>query len=390
LILSRTQELRCQIDFKTFDRFFPNQDRLPSGGFANLIALPLQKKSRESGNTVFLDDRFDIIDDQWRYLSQVRRLNNAEVEALIYLAGHPRFPKSGHDDDAILRSDETLVIYNEQGLKENLLKGKTIEVFLAAMIRIPLGELPPKVITALKRTASFANPEFYKLQRMRRATYPEPRFIFSGKIREHDILLPRGCLDSVGQLLSSIGATVVLRDERLGRKDFLAEFRGELKPEQQIAVDSLLRYDTGILQAPPGAGKTVMGCALIAKRKVTTLILVHRQPLLEQWRQRLQDFLGLDKSEIGTIGRSSKKPTGKVDLAMLQTLSRMENIQEIAKSYAQIIIDEAHHVPATSFEGVMKMLPSRFVLGLTATPYRKDGLLSIARRKVSSKKCYEI
>ena len=377
LLLSRAQELRYQIDLKTFDRFFPNQDSLPAGGFGNLIALPLQKTARDSANTVFLDADFNVVADQWQYLSQIRRLNASEVRTVLLPARVSAFAGAGLDDDATLKADETLVISDEQVAKERILSGKTIEVFFGAMIRIPVAEFPSRVVTALKRTASFANPEFYKLQRMRRATYPEPRFIFSGELGETDLLLPRGCLDSVSKALKSFGAEIIVRDERLGRRKFASEFKGELKPEQKAAIEAMLKNDTGILEAPPGAGKTVMGCALIAKRKVTTLVLVHRQPLFEQWRARIQEFLGLEKKEIGVLGGSSKKPTGKIDLAMLQTLTRMENLEEIAESYTQIIIDEAHHIPATSFEGVMKMLPARYVVGLTATPYRKDGLQKI-------------
>lgn len=377
VVLTRAQELRCQIDLKTFDRLFPNQDSLPSGGFGNLIALPLQKSPRASENTVFLDASFNVISDQWQYLSQVRRLNASEIRLILLPFQSQNFVSSNFDDDLTLTLDEKLLAEGVPSTGEKLLAGETVEVNLGSVIRISVAAFSSKVVMALKRTASFANPEFYKLQRMRRATYPEPRFIFSGELRENELSLPRGCLDSVSKVLQDIGAKILIRDERLSQKKFVSVFKGELKPEQKAAVNAILKDDTGILEAPPGAGKTVMGCALIAERKVATLILVHRQPLLEQWRDRIQEFLGLDKKEIGVLGGSSKRATGKIDLAMLQTLARMENLGEIAENYSQIIIDEAHHIPAASFEGVMKMLPARYVIGLTATPYRKDGLQKI-------------
>lgn len=161
------------------------------------------------------------------------------------------------------------------------------------------------------------------------------------------------------------------------RKKLKAEFTGELTASQTEAVKQIRKSDIGILIAPPGSGKTVMACALIAERKVSTLVLIHRQPLMEQWRERISTFLGIPPKEIGNLSGAKKKMTGKLDLAMLQSLKNIEDLTEIAQSYSQIIIDECHHIPATSFEDILKQLPARYVVGLTATPYRKDGLEKI-------------
>ncbi|MBY0386315.1 DEAD/DEAH box helicase, partial [bacterium] len=152
---------------------------------------------------------------------------------------------------------------------------------------------------------------------------------------------------------------------------------GKLLPAQDQAIRELRKADIGILMAPPGAGKTVMACALIAERKVSTLVLVHRQPLFEQWRERISTFLGIPVKEIGSLSGTKKKITGKLDLAMLQSLTKIEDLSEVTQAYSQIIIDECHHIPATSFEDILKQLPARYVVGLTATPYRKDGLEKI-------------
>jgi superfamily II DNA or RNA helicase len=196
-------------------------------------------------------------------------------------------------------------------------------------------------------------------------------------MRPSEIILPRGVLDEVIKILTIAGAQVIIKDQRIDRKKMPVEFNGTLTNAQNDAVLKMLKSDTGILMASPGSGKTVMSCALIAKRKVSTLVLVHRQILLEQWKERISTFLGIPPKEIGTLSGSKKKMTGRLDLGMLQSLSKISDLTEIMGSYSQIIIDECHHIPATSFEDIMKQIPARFVLGLTATPYRKDGLEKI-------------
>lgn len=208
-------------------------------------------------------------------------------------------------------------------------------------------------------------------------TYPHARFIFSGELRPNEMMLPRGLLDRMTRILSGAGAQVVMRDERLAKRRIKVEFAGELTQSQKEAVKALKKSEIGVLVAPPGFGKTVVGCALIAERHVSTLVLVHRQPLLDQWKESMIKFLGCHPKGVGMLGGTKKTTTGKLDLMMLQTLTRMGDIREIAQQYAHVIIDECHHIPAVSFEGVLKQLPARYVLGLTATPYRKDGLEDI-------------
>jgi superfamily II DNA or RNA helicase len=381
LILSRCIEVRHQLSLDSYDRFFPSQDYLPKGGFGNLIALPLQKTPREFGNSCFLNEKLSVIPDQWGYLAQVKRPNYREIQSLLerFL---PKMPvvasRSDAFDDISWATDQALMD-SEIGRKDETeprIQGN-FEIIFGSMIHVPLEGLPGKIVGRLKKAASFPNPEFYKMQRMRMQTYPHPRFIFSGELRPNEIILPRGTLDRVTQILSGAGAQVIIRDERLAKKRIKAEFIGTLTQPQKEAIKSIKKTDIGVLVAPPGAGKTVMGCALIAERKVSTLVLVHRQPLLDQWKESLVKFLGLNPKEIGVLGGTKKKTTGKLDLIMLQTLTRMEDLHDIAQNYSQIIIDECHHIPAVSFEGILKQLPARYVLGLTATPYRKDGLEKI-------------
>lgn len=190
-------------------------------------------------------------------------------------------------------------------------------------------------------------------------------------------MLPRGTLDRCLEILKLAGSQIVVRDARPRHRKTSLSFHGELSPDQNKEVKALIPHESGVLVAPPGAGKTVMACAIIAKRRLPTLVLPHRMPILEQWRKQMTKFLEIPEKEIGILAGAKKKITGKFDVGMLQTVTNLEDAEEILSSYAQIIIDECHHVPAVSFEAVWKKPPAQFVLGLTATPFRKDGHQSI-------------
>lgn len=378
LVLAKCSEQNLRLSLESYDRFFPSQDYLPKGGFGNLIALPLQKAARENGNCSFVNEHFIPYQDQWQYLNQVRRLCLTEIRFILseYLP-KASISKDGFEDVAWITDNSILEKTSSINSVEPSLVGETIEVILNSMLSISMEKLPSRVIAKLKKTSSFANPEFYKKQRMRMSTYPLTRFIFSGEIRASEIILPRGVLDEVVKILTIAGAQVIIKDQRIDRKKTVFQFNGVLESSQSDAVKNMLKSDAGILMASPGSGKTVMACALIAERKVSTLILVHRQILLDQWKERITTFLGIPAKEIGTLSGSKKKMTGRIDMAMLQSLTRMSDLTEIMESYSQIIIDECHHIPASSFEDILKQIPARYVLGLTATPYRKDGLEKI-------------
>ncbi|OFZ51946.1 MAG: hypothetical protein A2381_01425 [Bdellovibrionales bacterium RIFOXYB1_FULL_37_110] len=378
LILAKCSETNHNISLESYDRFFPNQDFLPKGGFGNLIALPLQQTPRKNGNSIFIDSEGKPYPNQWEYLSQVRCFSPYEVRTLVqeYLPTKTQL-KIQDNDASEIADNKILVIDKKEVSLKNIISGINIKIIHGAQLEVCLEGLPSKLITKIQRTASFPNPQFYQLQRMRMPTYPHQRFIFSGELHHDKLILPRGVLDKVTDILSNAGAKILIRDERLNKKGLKLEFKGQLTEVQTAAVSVFKRFDNGILSAPPGTGKTVIGCALIAQRRVPTLILVHRQPLVSQWKERIIQFLGVDKKDIGILDGNKKKRTGKIDLAMLQSLTRSEELESIVGDYSQIIIDECHHIPATSFESVMKQFPARFVIGLTATPYRKDKLEKI-------------
>ena len=371
LILSKCGEVNDRMGLESFDRFFPNQDYLPKGGFGNLIALPFQKAAVQSGNTVFVDESLRQIDDQWAALTDVQRVSAAALNRMIGSILVTR--KNQPEDDLALATDSKFVdrSIDVRGLLPN---GFQVQVVVGAQLTVPLDGLPSKVVTGLQRLASFANPEFFKLQRMRMATFPHPRFIFSGERRPNEILLPRGLLIKVIKLLERAGATISVQDLRRSGSKLDLEFAGILTERQQAVVTDLLTTDDGIFVAPPGSGKTVIACAVIGERRASTLILVHKQPLIDQWRTQLTSLLGLEAKQIGLLAGAKKKRTGIVDIAMLQSLVRSQDCTEILAEYGQVIVDECHHVPATSFEAVMKQCTSKYLLGLTATPKRKDSL----------------
>ncbi len=386
-LLARAAVLHPSLRLSAYDRFFPNQDTLPSGGFGNLIALPLQKPARDHGNSVFLDEALQPVSDQWTHLASLPRLTREDLDAaLARAAPPPGTPSPGSasvTDDTDDHHSHANALHSEEAaldlLPASITRGlypHPCDAIRDAQLVIPLNTTPPlpaRLVAALKRLATFANPVFHEKQRLRFPTYETPRFLFAGELHADRLVLPRGVVRETSELLRRAGGSLRITDRRPPSAPVSLTFRGTLTPPQQIALDALLPHGDGVLVAPPGAGKTVMACALIARRAVKTLILVHRQALLEQWRERVTTFLGLPPREIHRVG-AKRGAAAPVAIGMLQTLARSPHSAALLAPYTQVIIDECHHVPAAGFEAVLKNCPARFILGLTATPRRKDGL----------------
>ncbi|MGZ5444032.1 MAG: TOTE conflict system archaeo-eukaryotic primase domain-containing protein [Thermoanaerobaculia bacterium] len=374
-ILTETMERRPEAGFDSYDRFFPNQDTLPNGGFGNLIALPLQKQARDRGNSVFVDDELMPHPDQWVFLSDVKRIGRYRVEAIVREAERigrivgVRFPAA--EDDA----EEPWTSPPSRHRKQPAILGlpRTLEVVLGNEIYVAKEALPPALRNRLLRLAAFQNPEFYKAQAMRLPTYDKPRIIGCAEDHPQHIGLPRGCLGELWELLSDLKVTPVVRDERFAGLPLRAAFRGELRPEQRIAADAMLAHDTGVLSATTAFGKTVIAAWLIAQRGVNALVLVHRRQLLDQWVERLSSFLELPAGAIGQIGGGRDRATGTLDVALIQSLGRKGVVDDRVADYGHLIVDECHHLPAYSFEQVARRAKARFVAGLSATVARKDG-----------------
>jgi superfamily II DNA or RNA helicase len=244
---------------------------------------------------------------------------------------------------------------------------------LAQRLFVEKSGLPSPLLNQIKRLAAFQNPEFFKRQNLRLSTALAPRVISCAEEIGEYVALPRGCLADLESLLREYGVELAVEDKRTEGSELGARFHGALTPAQKQAVQTLLRHETGVLVAPPGAGKTVVGICLAARRARGTLILVHRRPLLEQWIAQLGIFLGVSPAEVGRIGAGKNKPNGRLDVAMLQSLVRGDRVVDLVADYGHVIVDECHHVPAVSFERVMREVKARFVTGLTATPHRRDG-----------------
>jgi len=371
-LITHTSAQARQLKLSSYDRLFPSQDTLPRGGFGNLIALPLQKKPRETGNSVFVDRNLQPYVDQWSYLASVQRLAADQVESVVQCIG-----KGGNVLDIAFISDE-----DEQepwrgrpSLPEKLPQPlpKSVTLTLANGLYLSKTELPNPLLNRLVRLAAFQNPEFYSAQAMRMPVWNKPRVIGCAENFAHHIALPRGCLDDVLSLLRCNRIKPILQDERSAGEQISVSFSGTLRDEQQIAVSELLQHDFGILCAPTAFGKTVTAAEIIARRGVSTLILVHRTELLNQWLERLRAFLDLDQKMLGAIGGGKQKATGKIDVAVMQSLVRKGVVNELVEKYGQVIVDECHHVSAVSFEQILKRVKARFVVGLTATPVRRDG-----------------
>ncbi|MCL4394915.1 MAG: DEAD/DEAH box helicase, partial [Chloroflexi bacterium] len=249
----------------------------------------------------------------------------------------------------------------------------SVHIVRANLVYVEKKDLPPAMLNRLLRLAAFQNPEFYKAQAMRLSTFDKPRVIACGQDFAQHIAVPRGCLTETLALLEAHQIRPEVRDERYAGTPIAVEFQGQLRPSQQEAVEKITGHDEGILCAPTAFGKTAVAAWLIAKRKVNTLVVVHRQQLLDQWQERLGMFLRLPPKSIGHVGGGKADRTGCVDVAVIQSLYRSEEVKDFVAEYGQVIVDECHHISAFTFEQVMRQVKARYVVGLTATPTRKDG-----------------
>jgi superfamily II DNA or RNA helicase len=354
---------RAEMDLSSYDRFFPSQDFLPKAGFGNLIALPMQGRSARAGNTVFLDPTtLEPYEDQWAFLSSVARL---APDAVSDLAATLRPVDAG-----------PAVSLAELAGQGGPPPPPVVRGLLAGRLSIERAGLPPSVLAALKHLASLTNPEFYEKERMRFSTWNTPRFITCYGEDLEWLHVPRGLTERVAELFDTLGSRLDIEDRRCDPEPIDIDFAGALHPQQSAAVADLVINDRGVLVAPPGAGKTVMACAVIAHHRTPTLVLVDRKELVDQWRLRLVEHLDLDPTQIGQIGGGKNRSTGVIDVAMIQSLARHKE-PTVFDAYGLVVVDECHHLPAVSFAACVERARSRRWLGLTATPYRRDKLEAI-------------
>ena len=382
-ILTEATERYGRMTFKSYDRFFPNQDRLPEGGFGNLVALPLQGKARKEGNSVFVDENFVAYENQWNYLLEIKRISEVAVDAIL-----TKYKTDSELGELSTTSEskpwETPV---PQKIAHKDFPANPV-LIRSNMLYIPLQGFSAKVVNHLKRIASFKNPEFYARQGMRLSTYNIPRIISCADMEEDYIALPRGCEDAVVAILEGNQVDYRMEDKTNHGENIAVAFKGQLREEQRAAIASLTAHDNGILNATTAFGKTVTAIGLIAERKVNTLILVHTKTLLDQWKSRLEEFLQIDFTEdalpkkrgrkkafspFGTLDSKGNSLHGKIDIALMQSCLEDSDVKPFVRNYGMLIVDECHHVSAVNFERILKYANARYVYGLTATSIRKDG-----------------
>ncbi len=385
-LLTYSMSKRHEITFRSYDRFFPNQDTMPKGGFGNLIALPLQKAARNNNNSVFIDEKFEPYGDQWAFLATIQKLDENELEGLTSKLCHG-------GELGTLRKDDEEDEKPWETKKLKLLKNDfppEIEIVRANMLYILKEGISQRALNYIKRLAAFNNPEFYKAQAMRLSTKTIPRIISCSDETQEYLCLPRGCETDLRELLDGLGIDTRFIDKTNSGKKIDVKFNGNLRDEQPLALEKLHKVDNGVLCGTTAFGKTVVAIKLVAERKVNTLILVDKVSLVSQWEKRLTEFLSINeklpdidegkkrgrkkvRSIIGQLGAGKSTLNGIIDIAVMQSLNRMGEVKECVKNYGMIIVDECHHVSAFSFETILKNTNAKYVYGLTATPTRKDG-----------------
>lgn len=385
-LLEACMQQNPRMTFKSFDRMFPNQDTMPKGGFGNLIALPLQKEAAQKvSESLFVDENYSPYPDQWAYLSDVRRLSRDDINHHMTKMGVSTMPAPETSTDTEKPWDRKSELLPESdGTRQ-------IVCVLANRLYIETKALSARAQNQLKRIATFSNPEFYRKQAMRQhIPLGTPRVICCAEYDGDYLCLPRGCLDDVASWTEKNHLTMMLTDERTTGRSIDVAFNGELREEQKPAFDALNRQDCGVLSATTAFGKTVIGAALIAEKQVNTLIIVQRKQLMEQWQERLNTFLSvnealpLDEQQkkrgrkkkrdiIGVYGAGKDTRSGIIDIAIQQSLGKMDDVKEWIKDYGMVIVDECHHVPAPTFEQVLQKVSAKYFYGLSATPNRKDG-----------------
>jgi superfamily II DNA or RNA helicase len=334
----------------TFDRLFPNQDMLSQGGFGNLIALPFQGRSVGQGNTVFIDlGTGNPFPDQWKFLEGVKR-HSAEELNLIY---------------------QSLLVRKVELPAPISVAGDTLTVSVTNQIVVARSQLTSELVDFLKEELNFLNTEYSIKRRLGKSTYGIPKYFKLIEESGDAVLLPRGFLNKLAAFLIEHGINHSILCEPPSLDEISFKSTIDLTPSQTMAVEAAIAHEQGVIVAPSGSGKTIIGLELVARRKLPALILVHRRQILDQWVERIQAFLGIPKAHVGQYSGTKKKIGNQITVGLLQSLGRQHDLSELKNRFGTIVVDECHHIPASTFREVVAQFNPHFLYGLTATPKRK-------------------
>lgn len=376
------------ISFEAYDRMLPAQSTIPEGGFGNLIAAPFQGRAQRADNSVFVDDSFTPFPDQWLFLSKVKKLSE---QAVLNVVGASMVNSTGSTAASAPWEHQPAKPLSRSDFPDPLV------ITESDMIYIPQRGLSAAAENRIKRLAAFSNPEFFKKQALHRSVYGTPRIAYLGETRDEHIAIPRGCKQKLLNMLRDANKHFTWSDKHYIGSTLQIDFTGKLRPDQQFAVEQLAKHDNGILSAPTGFGKTVIGAYLIAQHRVPTLIIVPKTALVSQWVEKLGKFLAIEhpgkplltpsgkpskrkRPVVGQIGGGKNRISGIVDVATFQSLVKKDpetgepQAKELIRNYGLVICDECHHAAAPQLELILKSTPAKYVYGLSATPQRADGL----------------
>lgn len=334
----------------SFDRLFPNQDFHSGKGLGNLIALPLHKPTLEEGNSCFVNEQLGPYQDQWEFLSTIQKVSVSHLDSIYNT----------------LRPDNVSASPN--------IDSENLHIQLNNVVRLNRSGMTPELINFLKEELNFSNSEYFIKKKSGRNTWGTERYFRFIEETEHEVIIPRGFIGRLIRFCKQQNIDFEFQDERKRHDPIPFKTNFSLRSHQKSAIEATSRKEFGVITAPPGSGKTIIGLKVIAEKQQPTLIVVHRKQLLEQWVERIQAFLGISKNEIGKIGQGKAKPGKVITVAMIQSLGKYldkQGTDEFAGSFGTILVDECHHIPAETFRNTISKLSSYYQYGLTATPFRK-------------------
>lgn len=338
----------------SFDRLFPNQDILSGKGLGNLIALPFFKPAMENGNSCFINpETFEIYLNQYQFLNEIERVSIEVLDNLF--------------QEILTTQNLSIKCVASCGSPKS--KNGKLSITLQQNIRIQRDGLTTPLINFLKEELNFANSEFFIKKKSGKNTFGTERYFKLIEETENEIIIPRGFIRKLLRFCSDQNLEFDFQDNRKQKQEIDFSFNATLRKHQDKVIEAVSKKDFGVIVAPPGSGKTIMGLKIIQVKKQPALIVVHRKQLLEQWQERVQAFLGIPKHEIGIIGQGKTKIGKQITIATIQSLPKQ--IEQIQNQFGTILVDECHHIPAETFRNTIEKLGTFYLYGLTATPFRK-------------------